>query len=321
MCTEQCLSPKHTLKQYRARFSSTKWTPIPALRPVEGDVLSIFFINSMNIFYSKVSDDPIFPASNDSTVEDNGAVWYRRPNQLDSILGCIDSNKFRIPSISRTWQLLNARDENGDSVNLQWFQEADPQSRGGFAMLINALMFSHVEKSIRGRGGSGLLASELLNEGYSYPVATNQWRLEAEELFKTSLARMQVNVRSIAMGVGAKYGGQMNEKGRDVVCDRTFLFKSQGWQNIHVAGVAWIIVCSAMVILLAIPIDDERLVAERLWSSTCRHGLSLWRKLRLYYHIIETWAWRIWLSLSRWIMSCMAKNDTPVDIEMEDRGV
>lgn len=79
---------------------------------------------------------------------------------------------------------------------------------------MNALMFSHIGKNIKVRGGQGLAASKLLREGFSYRIAKDQWKLEAKQLFKTSLARMHIDVRDIALGTGAKYGGQKKRRSK-----------------------------------------------------------------------------------------------------------
>lgn len=92
--------------------------------------------------------------------------------------------------------------------------------------------------------------------------------------------------------------GKRNAEARDVICDRTFVFKSQGWQNVHVAGSAWIIVDSLMIILLAVPVDDDdRLLAESIWPTACCFSFLVKAKLVEYYRSINSWAWkaRLWI--------------------------
>ncbi|KAL8856961.1 MAG: hypothetical protein Q9178_006456 [Gyalolechia marmorata] len=113
----------------------------------------------------------------------------------------------------------------------------------------------------------GLAAAKILEAGYSHKIAEDQWKKEARQLFETSLTRIQISARDFALGVGAKYGLQRIEQGRKELCDRTFLFKSQGWQNVHVAGSAWVVLWSVVVVLMAVPLDDERLLIEPVWQA------------------------------------------------------
>lgn len=83
-----------------------------------------------------------FPASDSTTTEANGITWYLRPNQLDSILDCVDSNKFRMPTISNTWHKLNARDKYGKLIDFDWFDTTDSQSLAHECIDV----FSHREK-------------------------------------------------------------------------------------------------------------------------------------------------------------------------------
>ena len=74
----------------------------------------------------------------------------------------------------------------------------------------------------------------------SLPLAKEQWKVEARQLFETSLARIQIDARNIAQGTAASYPGLQKLDADPAVCDDTFLFLSQGWQNVNVTGSIWI---------------------------------------------------------------------------------
>ncbi len=137
----------------------------------------------------------------------------------------------------------------------------------------------------------GLAASKLLEAGYSYKIAEEQWKQEARQLFETSLTRIQISARDLALGVGAKHGLQRIEQGRKELCDGTFLFKSQGWQNVHVAGSAWVVLWSVVVVLMAVPLDDERLLIEPVWQALCTFFEFAKDILPECYHRANRWAW------------------------------
>ena len=247
----------------------------------------------MGVLYSDRSNDAIFPTSNETATEANGRTWYRRPTELDSVLSCVDTNRFRIPAVSRTWEHLRAYENNSRLIDENWFQKADHQTQVGAALLLKAMMFSYVGDGVKGRGGQGLLASKMLRQGYSDRIADDHWIKEAKLLFETSLARIAIDLRDIALGTGAKYGGRKQQES-GFECDRAFLFKTQGWQNIHVVGSAWILILSTMIILLAVPVTDDELVAERVWLKICDLGHFVKARLITYYSKTFYWAKRVW---------------------------
>jgi len=92
----------------------------------------------------------------------------------------------------------------------------------------------------------------------SLPLAKEQWKAEAQQLFETSLARIQIDARNIAQGTAASYPGLQKLEADPAVCYQTFLFLSQGWQNVNVTGSIWIVVLAIVFVVLAIPLTDDR---------------------------------------------------------------
>ena len=120
---------------------------------------------------------------------------------------------------------------------------------------------------------------------------------------------MHIDVRDIALGTGAKYGGQRNAERRDVICDQTFLFKSQGWQNVHVAGSAWTIVDSMMIILLAVPVDDDdRLFSGKYLANSVLFQLSCKGEARRILPQHQ------FLGLESTIMDCLVYKSTEIKV-------
>lgn len=273
--------------------------PIPPLQPRYDSSVSIIFVNSQGILYSEPSDDPIFPVSKPFDFGFDIGIKYSKASQADTVLGCVDSTKWRIRDISDTWYERSGRDQNGKYFNPDWLEKVSSQSRGGMRLLLKSLVFSRTGMNIQSRKGTGLAASKLLQSGYSYKIAKEQWKEEARQLFETSLARILISARDFAQGAGAKYGLQRNEKGRAEFCDNNFLFKSQGWRNIHTAGSVWTLLCSVAVVLMAVPLDDERLVAESIWPALCALATLIRVKLPAIYRKVNLWAWVVRLGMSR----------------------
>lgn len=164
------------------------------------------------------------------------------------------------------------------------------QVRGGFLLMEFALLWSEIFSTINFRLGSGLvlesakvdrptmlllvelifqqLAAQKLVHGWqSLPLAKEQWKVEARQLFETSPARIQIQARNVAFGAGARYPGLLKLPSTEPeLCHGTFMFESQRWQNINVTGSVWVLVCSLIFLLLAVPIPEERLAVQWLWN-------------------------------------------------------
>jgi hypothetical protein len=71
---------------------------------------------------------------------------------------------------------------------------------------LGAFLFSFerstIADAIKFRMGRALLAQDMVTLYASAQLAPNQWEIEFEQLFKTSLARIQYNLLDIAVGAG-----------------------------------------------------------------------------------------------------------------------
>ena len=174
-----------------------------------------------------------------------------------SVLACIDTTLWRDPSSSIDWKPFPPKPT---------FAIRDAHTRGGFLFMVYTLLWSNIFNTINYRLGSGLAAQKLVRGWESLPLAKEQWRVEAKQLFETSLARIQIDARNIAQGTGASYPGLQKLEVEPAVCDNTFQFMSQGWQNVNVTGSIWIVVLAFIFVVLAIPLpDDDRLFVQWLW--------------------------------------------------------
>ena len=274
---------------------------------------SLIFINTGTMIYREPNNDPIFHATH--VIEDpDVGNYYTRWDRKHSMLGCVDLNKWRIPSISSNWYDLNLQDSNGKDFNWEWLKKVHPRTRGGMRLLIESLATSTMAQNIEHRESEGLAASKLFQGGSSLPLAKDQWKVEVRQLFETTLARIQINVQNVVRGGPLKYGGADRrdewcggycsigelpwEQQRKELCDQTHLFKSQGWQNVHVAASAWILSVAALVLTLAIPSDDDRLLVEEIGPRLRDFWMFLRHKANTCHRLCNTWAWtaRIWIS-------------------------
>ena len=143
----------------------------------------------------------------------------------------------------------------------------DSRARGALQLMLLALEWCNIYDTINYRLGSGLVAQKLVRGWQSLPVAPEHWKVEAKQLFETSLARIQIDARNIAQGTAASYPGLQKVEAVDpAICENTFIFISQGWQNVNVAGSISILVFYFVGVVLAIPmpIFENRLLIQYL---------------------------------------------------------
>lgn len=140
--------------------------------------------------------------------------------------------------------------------------EEENRNDGGYLLLMASLIWSSTFDTISYRLGSGLNAQSLVRGWVSQPLAKEQWKVEAERIFEASLARIQIEARNIARGAGAAYDGLSRFPSSPALCKGSYLFRSQGWQNINVTGSICIGVVAFVIVVLAWPCPGDRLFAQ-----------------------------------------------------------
>lgn len=237
-------------------MSGPAYDPIPALGPPKGSTLTLIFIHPQKISYLVPSDDPIFPAHTEFYIDSSDKPRWRYMGPHASVLACVDTTLWRDPSTGSNWQPYLPEPS---------FVIEDSHTRGGFLFMVYTLLWSNIYDTINYRLGGGLAAQKLVHGWESLPLAKEQWKVEAKQLFETSLARIQIDAWNIAQGTAASYPGLQRLEVESAVCDGTFLFMSQGWQNVNVTGSIWIGVLAVIFVVLAMPLYDGRLFVQWLW--------------------------------------------------------
>lgn len=277
--------------------SGSYYIPIPSLIPPNGSSLTLMFIHAQKIAYLAPSDDPVFPANYKFyyNFTDEPRWWNSRAHA--SVLACVDTTLWRDPMSSTNWKLYPP--ERAEPS----FVIENAHVRGGFLLMGYSLLWSNVYNTINYRLGGGLAAQKLVRGRESLPLAKEQWKAEAKQLFEASLARIQIDARNIAQGTAASYSGLQKLEVDPALCDKTFSFMSQGWQNVNLTGSIWIAVVAFICVVLAIPLPNDRLFVQMVWGFFTTIVL---RKAPGYYRkIFEAIQWLLekgstaWNSLKR----------------------
>jgi hypothetical protein len=146
--------------------------------------LSISFITTGHIRYFDASTGYVFNVSTSYMEGEPPALYWRNSDKEVRPVACIDSQEYCSSDGSQCW-LLTEETNNPD-----------------FELTRRALLRSTIADAIKFRMGRALLAQDMVTLYASAQLAPNQWEIEFEQLFKTSLARMQYNLLDIAVGAG-----------------------------------------------------------------------------------------------------------------------
>ena len=220
------------IKSTRCNQKSRGWVPIDGLQPDPGTTVSIILVLSQGILYQNYSNDPIFPARDTYVLHPIERRFYLNWQNAATVMACKDWNGWRDPSISKDW--LNISDPIEHLFT-------DKQTLAGAKIIVWALMGSSIFSAFNFRPAASLEAQSLVyhsspwpmfgvgrETSISAPLATEQWRVEAELLFRASIARMHLEVRNMAFGVPKSWPYYERIAGTEKLCDKMYLFNAIG---------------------------------------------------------------------------------------------
>ncbi|KAI4927165.1 uncharacterized protein J4E92_006330 [Alternaria infectoria] len=197
----------------------------PGLLPHRSRTLSLIFVTALRILYTKRSNDPVFPADKAFQYPGDKGFYYYNSQPKARAFACIDETIFCAPSGSPCWHANDPIPAGGSNTSTYWFL-------------------------------NGLLAQQRVGQSRSMPLADNHWQLEAEHLFKTSLARAQFDAWSIASAEdhdNPTYTDTLPDEARGNMCG-LFKFQASGYINIRILPFVWLMLAWPLMLLLSIEI-------------------------------------------------------------------
>lgn len=247
--------------------------PIPQLTIPSKSILTLLFVQPGKIFYTEPSNDPIFPTSKTPDhVPGIDSPYYLYKEGFARPLAAVDTIEWRDLSEGPEWR--------------SWIDPAPQNEKfpGELWFLWFSIRSSFSYQSISRRLGSGLVASSRISGFSSLPLDREQWKTEAVQLFKTSLARAQFEAQNIARGVYANYDGYVKAKYPLAICRRTYIFRTEGWNNINGIGYLVAALPTTLIILAAIPIRE--FPEALLWEVFCFGKADT----LAYHSVVGVWA-------------------------------
>jgi hypothetical protein len=222
--------------------------------------------------YSERRHDPIFPAMTEVPLPPDyrGSKLYFNNSTRAGVLGCVEQYKICETEAGPCWNNSNTTallagmpDENVTDKQL------------AMILVLLALDYSSTCGSVQFRGAEALDAQSKVAHMQSLPLATEQWRVEAEKWFQTSLARMQLNVFDIARGTAASFDGYEDtlfEQYRGI-CDMVKI-PTVGWTNVNFFVSIGTIFAVGILWFIGWKWENEHkqkvLMAAKIWEAMIR---------------------------------------------------
>jgi len=133
-----------------------------------------------------------------------------------------------------------------------------------YYMLSISLVKSTIFHAIQLLGGRALVAEDKLQRRVSLPLEEEQWKVEAENLFQASLARIQFQLKDHILGAAATNPDYTNRSlaGMHDMCDM-YKFRGQGWKNVSMWGMLILNLLVAVVYCLGFEVQGFPMFPHR----------------------------------------------------------
>ncbi|KAK8071360.1 hypothetical protein PG997_011563 [Apiospora hydei] len=164
------------------------WQPNKELSRDQDTFMTVIFVSSCRILYNGRCDDPVFPANRELFPIDRPVPKYYNSDPRPRVLVAID--EMRVCANDET--VCDSPDELPKGISREL--------RSAFEMARTVFKRTSTYNSLRYRRGSALVAADGISDFESRQLDDEQWIIESEALFRTSLARLQFNARDFAMG-------------------------------------------------------------------------------------------------------------------------
>ncbi|KAK3615282.1 hypothetical protein LTR22_027495 [Elasticomyces elasticus] len=260
------------------------WTPAPALNRTDADV-TLMILAQNSVGYDVPCDDPWLSAHIDA------GDWLA--DNYFSTLGCIDQHQFCNPNLDAS---------NGGCTSLTGSTTIVDEA---FAIatasrILTAVRWGSIHDSVNGRGASALLASETCFHNGQPGLPNNQWQIEVDAWFATSLARLQQSVVEYVFKPTNLPPGVVSLPETDIpgqiMCRSQKVKAGSGFQNISLLGVVIIVLVGTVLILGGLTVDKIGSLVQRLLMPHAPERLAwaLDEKCQLQRMAFEGAHWTGW---------------------------
>jgi hypothetical protein len=164
--------------------------------------ISILFLTPNSISYNASVDDPFFLTGSNYTLPVNGKAYTLYPPAFYvNVMGCTEQHRFCNPTVANLCTpysgYLNFQDIPGPLTSLSY----NPTQLATAERIVSGLEMTLTFNSVNDRRGAALLASQTVSDLLqTKKLPVDQWRIEVENWFAVSLAKLQQGVLEFAAG-------------------------------------------------------------------------------------------------------------------------
>ncbi|OCL08835.1 hypothetical protein AOQ84DRAFT_292365 [Glonium stellatum] len=253
------------------------WTPIPEFNRTDADI-SAFFLAQNDIVYSQPILDPMFLANGTYTETRSAGKLLYKPNNLVNVLACANQQQICGAYNSSCTSLSSLMDIVSELAQIG-LNKAQLAAAG---RMTDAAEYSNIYHSIFNLDSGALLASELIFYGVSPGLPSNQWQIEVENWFRTSLAKAQASVVSFVNQptayapyitvdrVSAWPSSQSDKQANLNQCSNQRIQNLGTTQNFSFFGVMLVVTTSVLLITLGIALEPA-VSRYREWRRSWAH--------------------------------------------------
>ncbi|KAH7416802.1 hypothetical protein BKA64DRAFT_277695 [Cadophora sp. MPI-SDFR-AT-0126] len=216
--------------------------------------VTLIFISSHSLLHRERRNDPVFPAQQklQFSPEYSGPDLFYNNSTRAGVLGCTDQYHICRTKSGPCWN-----NENVSQIFDDPAIKTSTESQNVVRLLVLALDYSSTCGSIQFRGTGALDAQKKIADKESLPLAYRQWEVEAESMFRTSLARMQLNVFDVVRGSASSFRGYRDSLPAEHRGLCTMIkIKGSGIKNINFYALLGTILAVAMVWAISRRIDS-----------------------------------------------------------------
>ncbi|KAK8004715.1 hypothetical protein PG990_010752 [Apiospora arundinis] len=176
------------MNQHHQAANTMPGSQIPDLSRARDTYMTVIFVSSCRIFYNGRCEDPVFPADRDVFPIGRPSRKYYNSDPRPRVLVAIDEMRI----CAKDNKICDSPDELPKGISLEL--------RSAYDMARTIFKRTSTYNSLRYRLGSALLAADGISDFESRQLSNEQWIIESQALFRTSLARLQFNTMDFAMG-------------------------------------------------------------------------------------------------------------------------
>lgn len=228
---------------YHPWSSINAFMPLPEFRAGAQDVSIFFITSSQKTYHPNERSEPIFPAHYNmpKTSPIDLSAWWINNSTKATVLGCVDGHQVCDMSENKCWG-------DADLPLTETQRSFEGQTLGIYNVLLSIMPLSNAHGAVSFRLAAGLDAQRKAGRGFSLPLAEEQWKVEAEEMFKASLAAFQLGFYDFARGTYANIPGYARTTEAQAACG-SIKINSIGWKNVD-AVLFWGILALCFVVFL-----------------------------------------------------------------------